>query len=98
MYNTEAMGPIKSRWIVEKSLRKKKLNYVAPVVQLVTSNLLTLGLEFESLYNHTNSDFSSQGKSGERLIRGHTKFDFTVDDGKGRLNLSRDRKLRQAPQ
>ena len=29
--------------------------------------------------------------SGERLIRGYTKFDFTVDDGKERLNPSRDK-------
>ena len=29
--------------------------------------------------------------SGERLIRGDTKFDFTVDEGKGRLNPSRDK-------
>ena len=29
--------------------------------------------------------------SGERLIRGRTKFDFTVDEGKGRLNPSRDK-------
>ena len=25
------------------------------------------------------------------LIRGYTKFDFTVDEGKGRLNPSRDK-------
>ena len=36
--------------------------------------------------------------SGERLRRGYTKFHFTVDEGKGRLNLSRDKKIRQAPQ
>ena len=29
--------------------------------------------------------------SGERLVSGYTKFDFTVDDGKGRLNPSRDK-------
>ena len=30
--------------------------------------------------------------SGERLLRGYTKFDFTVDEGKERLmNLSRDK-------
>ena len=28
----------------------------------------------------------------------HTKFDFAVDEENGRLNLSRDKKLRQAPQ
>ena len=27
----------------------------------------------------------------------YTEFDFTVDGGKGRLNPSRDKKLRQAP-
>ena len=30
--------------------------------------------------------------SGERLIREHTKFDFTVDEGKERLNPSREKK------
>ena len=30
-------------------------------------------------------------KSGERLIRGYTKFDFAGDEGKGRLNSSRDK-------
>ena len=44
--------------------------------------------EFESRHSHTNWD----------LIRGYTKFDFAVDEGKGRLNPSRDKKLRQAPQ
>ena len=29
---------------------------------------------------------------------GYTKFDFTVDEGKGRPNPSRDKKSRQAPQ
>ena len=29
--------------------------------------------------------------SGERLIRGYTKFDFTVDEGKGWLDPSRDK-------
>ena len=29
--------------------------------------------------------------NGERLIRGYTKFDFTVDEGKGRLNPSHDK-------
>ena len=29
--------------------------------------------------------------SGERSIRGYAKFDFTVDEGKGRLNPSRDK-------
>ena len=29
--------------------------------------------------------------SGERLIRGYMKFDFTDDEGKGRLNPSRDK-------
>ena len=28
---------------------------------------------------------------GERLIRGYTKFDVTVDEGKGRLNPSREK-------
>ena len=28
---------------------------------------------------------------GKQLIRGYTKFDFTVDEGKGRLNPSRDK-------
>ena len=29
--------------------------------------------------------------NGERLIRGYTKFDFTTDEGKGRLNPSRNK-------
>ena len=35
---------------------------------------------------------SSPTRSGERLFRGYTKFDFTVDEGKERLNPSRDKK------
>ena len=30
-------------------------------------------------------------KCGEGLVRGYTKFDFTVDEGKRRLNPSRDK-------
>ena len=41
---------------------------------------------------------AQQQVSGERLIRYYTKFDFTVDEGKERLNPSREKKLRQAPQ
>ena len=51
----------------------------------------------ESRGSHTNRDFSSpeveikiMPTSGERSTRGYTKFDFTVDKGKGRLNPSRD--------
>ena len=29
--------------------------------------------------------------NGERLIDGYTTFDFTVDEGKGWLNISRER-------
>ena len=36
--------------------------------------------------------------SGEQLCREYTKFDFTVDEEKGRLRPSRDKKSRQAPQ
>ena len=36
------------------------LNPVASVVQLVTSNVLTLGRGFKSRCRHTNLDFSSQ--------------------------------------
>ena len=38
--------------------------------------------------------------SGERLVYvvGTKIFDFTVDEGNGRLTPSRDEKLRQAPQ
>ena len=47
----------------------------------------------------TNWDFPPQKKtkqkscptSGERFIRGYTKFDFTIDEGKGRLDPSRDK-------
>ena len=56
-----------------------------------------------------NRDFSSQKinkklmmpRSGERLIRWYTKYDFMVDEGKGRLNPSRDKtniNIRRAPQ
>ena len=33
----------------------------------------------------------SAGSSGERLIRGYTKFDITVDEGNERLNPSREK-------
>ena len=33
--------------------------------------------------------------SGERLCRGYRKFDYTVDEGRGRMNPSRDREIRQ---
>ena len=33
---------------------------------------------------------AQQVTSGERLVRGYTKFDFTVGEGKGRLNSSRE--------
>ena len=33
----------------------------------------------------------SRPTSRKRLIRGYTTFDFMVDDGKGRLNPSRDK-------
>ena len=31
-------------------------------------------------------------------MSGYTKFDVTVDEGRGRLNPSRDKKIKQAPQ
>ena len=70
---------------------------VSPVVQLVTLKLSDVG----SRCSYTNSDFPHKKKkkkscptSGEQLIRGYTKFDFTVDEGgKGRLNPSRDKSL-----
>ena len=79
-------------------IEKQVAQPVAPVVQLVTSEPSdTLGREFESRRSHTNRDFSSQKTrkkkrptSGERLIRGYTKFDFTVNEHKGRLNPYRD--------
>ena len=54
-------------------------------------NLLMLGREFESRCSHTNWDFPSCPTSVERLVRGYTKFDCIVDEGKGRLNPSRDK-------
>ena len=61
-------------------------------------NLLTLGREFESRCRHTNWEFSHKKTqinkcptSGERLIRGYTKVDSTVDEGKERLNPSREK-------
>ena len=46
------------------------LKSVAPVVQLVSSKILTLGLEFESRCRHTDWDFSKRKRptSGERII------------------------------
>ena len=73
------------------------MELVAPVVQLATPKpSLTLGREFESRCSHTNWNFSSYiyiliPTSRGRSIRGYTKFEFTVDEGKGRLNPSHDK-------
>ena len=40
---------------------------------------------------HTYIELGCLLKSGGRLIRGYTKFDFTVDEGKERLNPSREK-------
>ena len=54
---------------------------VSPIAQLVTLKPSdTLGREIES-----------RGTSGERLNRWYTKFDFTVDEVKERLNHSREK-------
>ena len=42
-------------------------------------------------HRHTQTHKKKCPTSGERLIRGYTKFDFAVDEGKVRLNPSRDK-------
>ena len=75
-----------------------------PAVQKVTSKPSdTLGREFEYWRSHRNYDFLTSCPTSARTIttvlrRGYTYFDFTVDEGKGRLNRSRDKKLRQVSQ
>ena len=69
---------------------------IAPVVQLVTSKPSDVVGDAIIAYrrcSHTNWDFmlTSGQTSGERLIRGYTKSDFTVDEGKERPNPSRDK-------
>ena len=49
---------------------------VAPVVQLVTSNILTLGREFESRRMHTNWEFLSHQAGLYTLATGRFKHDF----------------------
>ena len=75
---------------------------VAPVVQLVTSKPSDVGtLVRISVQSHELRFFLTKNNqinkscptsSGERLIRGYTKSNFTVDEGKGWLNLSSDKK------
>ena len=74
---------------------------VAPVVQLVTSKPSDVGaLVRISVQSHELRFFLAKNNqinkscptSGERLIRGYTKYNFTVDEGKGWLNLSSDKK------
>ena len=89
------------REYIPKLQRKMYRETVSRSPRWFSRNLLTLGREFESRCSHTNWHFSSQKNTpygsrptdGERLIRGYryTKFDFTVDEGKGRLNPSRER-------
>ena len=72
---------------------------VALVVQLVTSKSSDVGtrVRISAQSHELGFSLTSCPTSGERLCRGYTKFDFTVDEGKGRLNAARDKKLRQAP-
>ena len=65
---------------------------VASVVQLVTSNLSDDVSSSPGAVTRTRI-FPKKKKScptsGERFIRGYTKFDFAVDQGKGWLDPSR---------
>ena len=73
---------------------------VAPVIQLVTSKPSDVGTWVRILAQSHELAFSltSCPTRGERLYRGYTKLDFMVYEGKGGLNPSRDKNLRQAPQ
>ena len=88
---------------VATSLRSNRatIGGVAPVVQLVTtskpSDVGTRG-RISAQSHEVEFSLTSCPTRGERLYHGYTRFDFTVDEGKGRLNPSRDKKLRQAPQ
>ena len=60
-----------------------------------TTNINTaVNLNLQAFLRYTTLGFSLRScpTSGERLCRGYKKFDFTVDEGKGRLNPSRDKK------
>ena len=46
-----------------------------------------------SAQSHLEFFLTSCPTSGARLFRGYIKIEFTVDEGKGRLNPSRDRNL-----
>ena len=64
---------------------------VVPVAELITSSpsdgwVVSSNLGVIWGFSHTTSN------SGERLGRGYTKFDFTVDEGKRLLDPSRDKK------
>ena len=56
----------------------------------LSRNLLALEREFEYRCSHTKLYFPSQ-TSRKQFFGGFTKFGFTVDEGKGRLNSSRDK-------
>ena len=73
------------------------------MVQLVTSKPSDVGTGVRiSVQSHELGFFLTKIKnkitkkscptSGERLIYGYTKFDFTADEGKGRLDPARDKK------
>ena len=67
---------------------------VAPVVQSVTSKPSDVGtsVRISAQSHELGFSLTSCPTSGERSCRGFPKFDVTVDEGKGRLNLSRDKR------
>ena len=69
------------------------------MVQLVTSEPSDVGtlVRISAQPYELGPSLTSCPTSGERLCRGYTKFGFTLDEGKGRLNPSRDKEIRQAP-
>ena len=71
------------------------------MVQLVTSKPSDVGTRVRiSAQSHELGFFlASCPTNGERLFRGYTKFDFTVDEGKkGTVESFSRENLRQAPQ
>ena len=69
------------------------------MVQLVTSKPSDVGVRVRiSAQSRELGIFSQIAPNKWRTILSCVnKIDFTVDEGKGRLNPSRDKKLRQAP-
>ena len=87
------------RWRSLSRIRRYRglvvLIQVALVVQLVTSKPSEVGTWVRiPAHSHELRFFLTPcPTSGERLFRTYTKFDFTVDERKGQLYLSREKKL-----